>query len=350
MILPDRVKDILVVNQKNHIGDSICSLPFYDELKKKYTRASITLVAAVQPYQMPLSELLPQVDDILYYDKSSISTIFRFYRRLRRKKYQIGIVPSAITQSRTAHIINFLSGAAIRVGVNSIDHRLNPMRYLLNVKGDFAWTANKVHQTDRFLDVVRLIGCDNLTFHHTPARLSVPSKDVAEAQEYLNSVFPEKAAFTIGLHPGAGRTWSIWNVEKFLAVIKKIDQKFDARFIIDYGITDEEIIRRMRTFLVDANIPHRMLMNPFKLVKGILSLLDVYITNNTGPMHIAGAVGTKTIALCRKDEAFEWAPRGDHMYIIESPSDDINDITVELVFEKCRSVLENSRSGRESAG
>ena len=155
-----KVKNILVVGKNNQVGDMICSLPLYAALKKKFPEAKITLVAAKTNYPIPLKDINPYLDKIIVYDKSSLKTIFNFYRELRKTKYQIGIVTSTFAYSTTSHIINYLSGAKIRVGVKSIDGKINKAAKYLNVKKDFYWDKEKKHQTERNLDVVRQIGCD----------------------------------------------------------------------------------------------------------------------------------------------------------------------------------------------
>ena len=142
------VKNILVVGKNNQVGDMICSLPLYVALKKKFPGAEITLVAAKTNYPIPLKEINPHLDRILVYDKSSLKTILKFYRNLRKVKYSVGIVTSTFAYSTTSHLINFLSGAKIRVGVNSIDGKINRAAKYLNLKKDFHWvvqnTFNKV--------------------------------------------------------------------------------------------------------------------------------------------------------------------------------------------------------------
>ena len=146
------------MRQHNQIGDMLCSLTLYKALKKKYPGALITLVAAKTNYQIPFFDINPYIDHVITFDKSSLKAIFKFIKDLRRRKYQIGIVPSTIVISRTSHIINFISGAKHRVGVKSIDGKENESHKYLNVKSDFIW--KDCHQTERNLDVVKQIGCD----------------------------------------------------------------------------------------------------------------------------------------------------------------------------------------------
>jgi ADP-heptose:LPS heptosyltransferase len=348
MIVPatESVRNILIVLQNNHIGDTICSLPFFAALKRRYPAAECTLVAAVKPYPIPLRDLNPLVDHVLYYDKSSLKTILHFYKTLRQKKYQIGIVPSAIARSRTSHIINFLSGARIRAGVGSIDGVPNPMRYLLNIKADFHWNKDRqVHQTERHLEVVRLLGCDTPAEIYDADILHLTQEELAAARTFLDDAFPDRAARIVALHPGSGKKRTVWPTENFLEIMARLHRELGAKFVIDYGMVDEPIITVMKAELDRKSIPYTLVMNPYKLVAAIIKLADLYITNDTGPAHIAWSVRAHMISLHGPTKAYEWGHSGEHASAIQSPTDRMSDITVDQVYAACVAMMEKRKTG-----
>ena len=184
----DRVENILVVRQHNHIGDMLCSLTLYAALKKKYPDSKITLVAAKTSYEIPFFEINPYLDRVITFDKQNLKTIFSFFRKLRERKYQIGIVPSTIKVSRTSHIINFLSGAKIRVGVKSIDGIENKSHKFLNIKSDFNWKNS--HQLERNLDVVKQIGCDLTEEEKKSIKFKFSDEEIRDAKNFIEENFP----------------------------------------------------------------------------------------------------------------------------------------------------------------
>jgi ADP-heptose:LPS heptosyltransferase len=339
MNLPDpfAVRNILIVQMHNHIGDTICGLPMYAALKELYPKADITLVAAVKPYPIPLRELNPMLDHILYYDKSSLGSIFRFYRMLRKKKFDIGIVPPSIKLSRTAHIINWFSGAVIRAGANAIDGVPNPTRGLLNLRGDFYWTRNEVSQVERHLDIVRLLGVEVPQAAYDAARLQLTPDEIAEAVRFVDESFPVGQGPLIVLQPGAGTMLRTWDVENFILLIHKLDAEFHARFVLNAGPIDGAIIDRIRSAC--PSIPFALLTSPYKRIAGVLAQSDLFITNDTGPMHIGGSVGARMVTILGPTKAHEWSPRGTNILALESPSGNINDIGVDVVFGACRELL-----------
>jgi ADP-heptose:LPS heptosyltransferase len=226
--------NILVVRRHNQIGDMLCSLPLYRALKIKYLHSSITLVASPTNYNIPFKKINLFIDHVIFYDKTSIKTIINFYKKLRLKKYCLGIVPSTVKVSTTSHIINFLSGAKQRVGVKSIDEVKNSAAILLNVSADFYWAKNKVHQTNRNLQIARLAGCE-LSDEKEDFRLKSSPEDMEFSDKFIKQNFPENEKLIIGFHPGAGKLINTWSTNNFLSLIEELYKKYNNYILITCG-------------------------------------------------------------------------------------------------------------------
>lgn len=308
----------------------LCSLTLYKALKKKYPAARITLVAAKTNYPIPFFDINPYLDRVIIFDKSSLKTIIKFVRDLRSRKYQIGIIPSTIVLSRTSHIINFVSGAKFRVGVKSIDGKENKSHKYLTIKSDFSWKNS--HQTERNLDVVKQIDCDLFENEIQSIKINFTESDLAFAKEFIAANFPNKYKKIIAFHPGAGKEANTWDKTNFIELIKKLYKEFGNYVLLTSGWTDEKIIDQISNELIYANIEHKILHNaPVKKLGAILSLVDLYITNDTGTMHIAGYSKVKMVSLFGPTNPIEWAPNRENQMHIKSPTKDINNINVDMV-------------------
>jgi ADP-heptose:LPS heptosyltransferase len=332
------VRNILIVQMSNHIGDTICGLPMYAALREQYPRAEITLVAAVKPYAIPLRDLNPFLDHVLYHDKRSIGTLARFLAALRNRTYDIGIVPPSILCSRTAHIINRLSGARVRVGADSLDGVPNPMRRLLNVRTAFHWDRDAVPQPERHLDMVRLLGAYVSPQAHDAARFRMTDDDARAAQRFLRESFSASGAPIIVVHPGAGKRPNIWDPSNFGALARRLHEACGVNVVISAGADDTGVVDRLTSEC--AGIPFALLSGPYRLIAGVLSAAQLLVTNDTGVMHIGGSVGVRMVTVHGPSKAYEWAPRGGHIRSIQSPTTCIDDITVDEVFTACQALLE----------
>jgi ADP-heptose:LPS heptosyltransferase len=108
-IEPSKVKNILIVRQHNQLGDMLCSVPLFAAIRKRFPDAHITLVASPINYEILFSDINPFIDKVITYRKSPFKNLIEFYKELKNHDYQIGIVPSTVSISRTSHFINFFS-------------------------------------------------------------------------------------------------------------------------------------------------------------------------------------------------------------------------------------------------
>jgi len=332
------VTNILIVRKHNQIGDMLCSLSLYKAIKKKYPDSHITLVASKTNYQIPFFDINPFVNRVLIYDKSSYKTILSFYRQLRDRKYDYGFVPSTIKVSRTSHIINFLSGAKIRVGVNSIDGIENKSSFLLNLKDDFNWKDK--HQQIRNLEIARLAGFDLSDDELKNIKIEFSDEEILFAKNFIRENFPDYTKKIIAFHPGAGKIDNTYPAEKFLELIKKIYKAYNNYVLITSGWTDGKIINKISSQLDEQSIRYKVLHNlSVKKLGAILSMIDLYITNDTGTMHIAGFSGTKMISLFGPTNPKEWAPQTNNSFFIKSQTGEIKDISVDEIFNLSQKIL-----------
>lgn len=309
----------------------LCSLTLYAGLKKKFTDARITLVAAKTNYEIPFFDINPFIDRVIVFDKSSLASIISFIKSLRSRKYDIGIVPSTIVLSRTSHILNFISGAKLKVGVKSIDGVPNSFSKLLNVKSDFLWCG--VHQLIRNLQIINQIDCDLSEEEIKNIKIDLSESDYALAHKFVAENFSGNDKKIIAFHPGAGKTANRWDKENFINLIKKIYNTYQNNILITSGWNEEELINSVASALKEVNIKFTVLHNaPIKKLAAVLSLVDLYITNDTGTMHVAGYSNTKMISLFGPTDPNEWAPTGKNQKYIKSPTDKINDISLQQVY------------------
>jgi len=340
---PEKVKNILIVRQHNQLGDMLCSVPLFAAIRKKYPLAHITLVASPINYEILFSDINPYIDKVITYRKSPFKNLIEFYKELKNHDYQIGIVPSTVSLSRTSHLINYFSGAKVRVGVKSIDGKLNVMEYLLNIKSDFQWETKKLHQVDRNLDVGKQIGCTLSESEKSEVMIHLSKDEKTFSDEYIGNIFPDKNKLILGFHPGAGKIQNRWDKENFIDLMKKLYQKYNCYLLMTSGSIDKEITDYIKSRLNQSGIQCTLLENtPIRKLSAVIKKLDLYITNDTGTLHVAAGVDANVISLFGPTHGYEWAPIGKNKIYIQSPTDDINDIPVETVFKNAENFLNSN--------
>ena len=332
----EQIKNILVVRKHNQIGDMLCSLTMYAALKKKFPQAKITLVLSPVNYEINFKELNPYADDVLFYTKGSLSNILKFYKKLRKKKYDIGIVPSTVRLSNTSHIVNYFSGAKFRLGVKSINGKPNKISFLLNIKSDFDWKST--HQSERNLEIVRQIGCDLTQDEIKSIQFEISEEDKAFADDFTKKNFPERNRMIIAFHAGAGENYRLWKTENFIELIKNLFDKYNCYVLITAGAIDSEISEKIINAEELSGIHPIIAKNlPLRKLAAVLQKVKLYITNNTGTLHLAHYSSVSTLALFTSSQVNDWAYKSETESYISA--ENINEITVEQVFdESCRMI------------
>ncbi len=325
---------LIVRQQNNQLGDLLCSAPMYFAIKKKYPESHITLVTASTNYDIPFKLINPHIDTILKLKRDSIVDYRTFIKEMRRTKYDFGIVPSTLMISRISNIINFISGAKIRVGVKRIDSEINKYHFLLNIKKEFDWNKNKVHQIYRISDIVKQIGCELSNQEIEEVKINISEEDKRFADEFISCNFPDLSKPLIGLHPGAGKSGNRWDVKHYFELIKLIHRSLSKNILITSGQIDKDVTNKLVNHLRENSIRYVLAENlDIGKLAAVQKKLNLYITNDTGIMHLAGFLGVNIISLFGPTNGFEWAPLKKNQFYIQSKTGNINDIEVKEVFD-----------------
>jgi heptosyltransferase-2 len=139
------------------------------------------------------------------------------------------------------------------------------------------------------------------------------------------------------LHVGAGKPPNRWSLQKYVLLIEKLNTKYNCSFYLTGSDYDKD---ELDYVILNSKIPlHKFLNKQIPQIAALASLSHLFITNDTGIMHVAGTTNTPQISLFGPTNPFNWAPCGKDKLFIRK-SDLIDDITVEDVFNLCRNLLE----------
>jgi len=145
----------------------------------------------------------------------------------------------------------------------------------------------------------------------------------------------------IGLHVGAGKRQNKWSLKKYIDLINELDKNFDCKFYLTGTNADKEELDFVSGNLkipINKFVNHTIAENA-----ALISLSDLFISNDTGMMHVAGTTDTPLISLFGPTNPFNWAPCGKNKIFIRK-SDLIDDIQVEDVLKICFILLKNEKA------
>jgi len=330
--------EILIIRpQSIQLGDTICSLPMFKALKNKYPDSSITFVGCPTNYNVNLKKLNPYIDEVMIYKKDNIKVLFEFYKKLRKKRYDIIVIPSTIRISSTSYIIALFAKGKLKAGIKRIDKEKNHLGFVLDIKEEVDWKTNKTNQVYRFLETVKGLGC-NLTIDEIKKmRIVLNEEEVEFGNKYITENFPDKSKQVFGFHPGGGKKANLWDVKNYYELIMNVYEKYNPYILITSGFLDDEITDKLETMLKYSGIKFTANRNldAYRLAS-VLRHINLYVSNDTGVMHLAAYSGTNTLSVFRNGESAEWLPLFNNSKYVESKTANINDITTGEVFEKIR--------------
>jgi len=332
------INSILLVI-RHRMGDMLCSVPMIESIRSKYPDSNIRLVTKKSAnFEEIYRGCKMPVDEVIYYEKG-IENYLNLIKSLQLNIIDLAIVPSTVVFSGTNHLIGYHSKAKIAAGVKSKDYEKNPVWYLLNVKKDFQWDIKKTHQVERNLDIIRQLG-----INPSIANINLPVSDEcsAYAENFYRENFPDSTRMVIGFHPGAGKEANVWPQEKFAELALILLKNYNCYFMISEGPADEKYVRQLIKLLTEKYSITDFAIHKNSLAHNaaVINRLKMFITNDTGIMHVASGLKTPLAALFGETFAWEWGPIGENKYSIQSPNARINGIDVETVHKICKLVLD----------
>jgi len=342
-LAPGSVRSILVVRQHDQLGDMLCAVPLLRALKAHFTKARITLVAAPVNHAIMLHH--PLLDEVILYDKARLrrspAALVRFLRRLRAGRPDLTLVPATVSTSATSDLLALLSRAGTRIGPRSLSGRPNPGARCYSQAVDLSWEQDpRRHQTLRNLDLIATLGTDRPSLR-CEIGLTAAEQEAASA---VATPLRQKHPVLVGFHPGAGKRPNRWAAERFAAVADAAAEKYNAGIVLTAGPMDDEPVEE---FLRHLRAPCELFRNkPVRQLAAMLDQLDIYLTNDTGVMHIAGGVRTHVLALFGPTDPLQWAPAGEKNRYIASTDGKIDSIAIEEVLAVLEVILLERERGR----
>lgn len=322
-------KNILVVRQHNQLGDVIVSTPLFSALKEKYPSCHVTVIAGPPNYKA--LEKNPHIDTMFIYDTHKLTNpaYLMSLRKILKKEYDFTVVPTATSISFTSNFLARLSNTGIRIGALSLDGTVNPGSYLFNKRVTLDWREKPdTHASIRNLAILTPFGVNTKNLRPT---IYSDETDTNEVKKVLSTLPGSNNTPVIGMHVGAGKIPNRWPYLKFAELIDRLSEKYDAKFYLTCGSEGDKILIDGILKTAKANIG---IISPpgMSFLKSLIDQSALFITNDTGPMHVAAASDSPVISLFGPQNPHIWAPVGENKLFIWKGGN-IDSISVDDVFE-----------------
>ena len=278
--------------------------PALRALKRAYPESNLTLL--LRPLVADLMKTHPYVDTCIVDTKNRgrYRSLTGLVRRIHGAAFDVAVVLHP-TSFRNA-LLPFLARVPIRVGTN-----VSGRGMLLTASCE---DDTSVHEVHRYLRVLRLLNIDAspdfLEFWHTDANREM-------VQDLLHAEGVSSTSRLIALN--FGTTWRTkrWDIANFVEVIDQIARRTaDTSVVLTGSSAETELAAALPTSLPAINLVGK---TSILQLGALLERCEICLTCDSGPMHIAAAVGTPTIALFGPTDPVRHKPYGVGHTVVEKP-------------------------------
>jgi lipopolysaccharide heptosyltransferase II len=278
----------------------LLSTPVIKAVRDAYPKSYIAFMA--RPYARDIVEGNPCLDEVIIHDKDGgIFKIFSFVCDLRKKKFDIALV---LHPTRRTHLIIFLAGIPERIGYDK------KWGFLLTKRLPHFKQFGLKHEIDYTLDIIKLMGVESKD--HT---LYMPIKTGSEIK--IKKLFDDNGIKerdpVIAINPGASCPSKKWPPENFSRVCDELAKRYSAKIVVISDINDKPFAAKVVLGMAKPAVDLSGKTSVSDLAS-VLKRARLFISNDSGPVHIACAVGTPVIAIFgRSDRGLSperWGPSG----------------------------------------
>ncbi|HVS50782.1 MAG TPA: glycosyltransferase family 9 protein [Opitutaceae bacterium] len=294
----------LLLIRRRYLGDVVLLGPLLRNLRLHWPAAH--LAALVESRFADVLALNPDVDATLVLP-DRLGEWPRFLRALRRARFTH--VLDLDNTEKTAAIAR-LSGASTRVGLHHGGHRMKFPAAYTHIVHDPTELHEHRSITEYYLRALEPIGVPVAT---REVRLVPREDDLAALQKFVGA-----GGRILLVHPGSRSPMRIWPVERFAAVCDFAQDQLDAQVVLVGGPGDEPLLAGIRrhTRMHVLTPPGPLSIARFA---ALARLSHALLCHDSGPMHVAAAVGTRVIALYGSQNAALFRPAGAGHTLLQPP-------------------------------
>jgi heptosyltransferase-2 len=309
--------DRIIVRGANWIGDAVMTLPALERLRSSFPRSHISLLAT--PLTTGLFESSPFIDEVIEYRRreDGVRAFLEALRLMRARRFDL----AALFQNAfEAALLSALGGAPVRIGFASqgrgplLTHKLR--------RGPQHSDRRQVHD---YLDIVaecervclggslgsRISNSESQASNPHPSLTASPAQRRAAESLLRRAGVDSNSRPLVALNAGATNSRAKrWPEDRFAALADRLIESLDSRIVFIGAASErddaERIIRQMKR---RGAINLAGATGMAELI-GALDACDLLISNDTGPAHIAAALGRPTLTIFGPTNEFETAPQG----------------------------------------
>ncbi|MBI3291678.1 MAG: glycosyltransferase family 9 protein [Elusimicrobia bacterium] len=304
------------------MGDMVLTLPTLRALRERCPTSHIALLTV--PQNVPIVERLPILDEVIFWEKRRWLAVFHVLIRLRRARFEV-----AVDLSPAASLTNgLLARWAARVA-GSFEKRYSELFYNVRVP------LTESHHVLIQATMIKAFGGrgerDGSSRRWEFVRIPYTVQERQRVENFLRLSGVLNTHPLVGLNLGNGNKGldRRWSPQKYATVAAWLLATYpEARIVLLWGPPERHLIPEfLQALEKEGGSSSRVLIPPpltFPELAALLDRLDLMIGTPTGPLHLAVAMGTPVLALCRAWVYDEWRPLDPQHHSLRVEGDTID--------------------------
>jgi len=300
------MKRILVVNV-NWLGDCILTLPTFKALKEKFPSSYVG--AMVVKRLKSIFENNPYIDEVIEFDEKTIHrsliSKIKFVNLLKKKNFDTAIL---IHRSFTRAFICTLAGIERRIGFKRLKNY-----FVLTLKVNYP--QKDIHRADYYFSLFEKMGI--------PIRDRIPNffikdEEKQKAEDLLKD-YKKNFSYLVALNPSSNWPLKRWPHKNFAHLINNLGEINCGIFLIG-AEKDKDVVKKILE-RVNTDVVNLCGKTSLQELAAILERMDILISGDSGPAHMAASLGIKVLVLFGPTSPLITGPRGENVYIFRKEID-----------------------------
>ncbi|MYF98351.1 glycosyltransferase family 9 protein [Candidatus Poribacteria bacterium] len=332
--------DKILLIRLSSLGDIVLTTPAIRAVRAHFPQAYIAMLVAKQSADVLLQN--PHLNEIIQFNRfakdKDTGEMLRIIRILRQRRFALTF---DFQRKFRTELLMYFSGATERVGKGRLCTIRVPKQ-------------GNQHATESYFDLLHAAG---IMAENRELEMFLSKSERTDACYVFEEAGVSEMQLKVGLFPGAGWKLREWMPDRFASIGDKLVEKFDAQVIIFGGPKEGALVRSVANLMQHPAILFAGNLQ-IRQLAACIEKCDLFLTNDTGPMHIAAAVGTPTIALFGPGDHIRFQPLGESNTVIrhdvacspckqftEKCKDNIcmKQITVDEVWDSICQILDRQR-------
>jgi heptosyltransferase-2 len=295
----------ILIRGPNWVGDAVLAIPAMKAVREHFPSAEITLL--VRPWVAGLFTSAAFVDRVWSEAKpSGLASWTRITKNIRARSFDLALL---LPNSFEAALMVFLGGVRQRVG-----YATDGRRWMLT---DSVTPADESrHQVHYYLDLVKMLSAGT---DHPSIEIDATDEERSHARTLLTAEGIRSETPFLVLNPGAAYgTAKRWHEDRFANVADILAGEFGLQVALIGSERERPVAEQIRG-LMKARAAVLNGKTSLETLIGILAESSLMITNDSGPMHIAAALGVPTIAVFGSTDEKVTSPFGPRTRVVKYP-------------------------------